>query len=101
MYPKVESREQRERKLYRVSARAVSLASLPEQHGIDVKVHVVHDFMLSGIHLESLAHLEHKVCGQADNGRDDEGKEDRLSGMCEQKIGTASVRMSVEMEIWK
>lgn len=57
---------------------------------------MIHGLVLYGVHLVCLAHLEHKVRGQTENGRDDEGEEYRLPGMCEQKIGAAAIRMSVD-----
>lgn len=61
---------------------------------------MVHGLVLSRWDLQRLTHLEHKVRGQAEYGGDDEGKDDGLSGMCEQKIGTAPIRMSVDKR-WK
>lgn len=61
---------------------------------------MVHGLVLPRRDLQCLTHLEHKVRGQAEYRGDDEGEDDRLSGMCEQKVGTVAVRMSVDKR-WK
>lgn len=73
---------------------------LPKKHGVRVEVHMVHGLMLSRRDLQCLAHFEHKVRGHAEYGGDDEWEDDGLSGMCEQKVGTVAVRMSVDKR-WK
>lgn len=73
---------------------------LPKEHRIRIEVHMVHGLVLPRRDLQCLTHLEHKVRGQAEDRGDDEGEDDCLSGMCEQKVGTVAVRMSVDKR-WK